>query len=289
MTVAAKKPGPIVKVEVLNIFQKLLAITEEIENVAKNLTVGIGTNKYKGVAEADVLKAVKPAEIKYGVYSYPMKREIVYAETFVGQKPGYKPTDPPKNTYKFVIRLKTTYRFVNVNDTSQVVDQEVFSDGEDPMDKAPGKAMTYGDKFALLKAYKIFTGEDTENDHSKDTTPTDMKPYKKPVYKKPPATTPPPAPKPTPSEPHVPEELGKLSEEEATEKARMNGLGKIMTGLGKPENMEFKDEVVKNLIGICSVESYWDIQFTDNMTYKKFIEIVAQQLEQEKTLKDIGI
>jgi hypothetical protein len=62
-----------------------------------------------------------------------------------------------------------------------------------------------------------------------------------------------------------------------------------MTGLGKPENMEFKDEVVKNLIGICSVESYWDIQFTDNMTYKKFIEIVAQQLEQEKTLKDIGI
>ena len=55
----------------MNIYEKLLAITDEINNVAKNLTVGAGSAKYKGVGEADVLVAVKPAEKKFGVYSYP--------------------------------------------------------------------------------------------------------------------------------------------------------------------------------------------------------------------------
>ena len=160
----------------LNIYQRLSKITHELTNVAKNLTVGIGKSSYKGVGEADVLAAVKPLEEKYGVYSYPVKREEVYAEAFTGQKAGYKKDDPPRTTYKFVIRLKTTYRFVNIDMPTEYVDQEVFSDGEDPMDKAPGKAMTYGDKYALLKAFKIITGDDPDQNHSNETTPTNMTP-----------------------------------------------------------------------------------------------------------------
>ena len=34
--------------------------------------------------------------------------------------------------------------------------------------KAPGKAMTYADKYALLKAYKIITGEDPDQNYSND-------------------------------------------------------------------------------------------------------------------------
>ena len=162
----------------LNIYQRLAKVTEELDVVIKKMTVGIGKAQYKGVGEVDVLNAVKPLESKYGIYSYPMNREVVSAETFVGEKPGYKKDDPPKTTYKFVLRLKTTYRFVNIDNPSEFVDQVMISDGEDPMDKAPGKAATYGDKFSLLKAYKIVTGVDTDNNHSDDTTPTNMKPYK---------------------------------------------------------------------------------------------------------------
>ena len=53
----------------MNIYEKMLAITEELTAVAKNLTVGVGSNAYKAVGEADVLSAVKPLEVKHKVNS----------------------------------------------------------------------------------------------------------------------------------------------------------------------------------------------------------------------------
>jgi hypothetical protein len=44
-----------------------------------------------------------------------------------------------------------------------------YGDGIDTGDKAPGKAMTYSDKYSLLKAYKVATGDDPD----KDASPTD--------------------------------------------------------------------------------------------------------------------
>ena len=140
----------------MNIYEKLSAITAEISAVAKNLEVGLGQNKYKAVGEADVLAAVKPIEKKYGVYSYPMARDLV--DSGILENVDYK-GNVKKQLY---LRLKTTYKFVNVEDTADSIIMEVYSDGVDPQDKAPGKAMTYGDKYALLKAYKIITGEDPD-------------------------------------------------------------------------------------------------------------------------------
>lgn len=140
----------------MNIYEKLSAITEEISAVAKNLEVGFGQNKYKAVGEADVLAAVKPIEAKHGVYSYPMGRDLI-------ENGILENVDSKGNVKKqLYLRLKTTYRFVNLEDPTDSVMMEVFSDGVDPQDKAPGKAMTYGDKYALLKAYKIITGEDPD-------------------------------------------------------------------------------------------------------------------------------
>ena len=45
-----------------------------------------------------------------------------------------------------------------------------YGDGVDSQDKAPGKAMTYSDKYALLKAYKIQTGDDPDQNASEPMT-----------------------------------------------------------------------------------------------------------------------
>ena len=74
------------EIKSLNIFQKMSKITEKINRVAKNLQVGIGKAQYKAVGEADVLAEVRPAEIEFGVYSYPLKREIVYSNEFTSTK-----------------------------------------------------------------------------------------------------------------------------------------------------------------------------------------------------------
>jgi len=168
----------------MNIYERLSKITEELGFVAKGLTVGKGTNQYKAVSEADVLNAVKPLEIKHGVYSYPMSRDIVFQEILESEKEytDYKTQEKSmvkKSTY--FMRVKTTYRFVNTEKPTEFVDMDTFGDGVDSLDKAPGKAMTYADKYALLKAYKIQTGDDPDANHSNERTVSRKKVVKKPV------------------------------------------------------------------------------------------------------------
>lgn len=143
----------------MNIFQRMSAITQEISIVAKNLQVGEGKSQYKAVGEADVLAAVKPVEAKHGVYSYPYSREIVESGEMVATtKYGER-----KSLY---LRLKTVYRFVNMENPDEYIDITTYGDGVDSQDKATGKAMTYSDKYALLKAYKIQTGDDPDQNAS---------------------------------------------------------------------------------------------------------------------------
>lgn len=149
--------------EVKNIFEKLLAITSEIGNVNKNLVVGEGKAQYKAVGEADVLKAVKELEKKYGIYSYPYGRKIVDSSILQTEK-EFK--GEVKRGNQIFLRLETTYRFVNIEKPEEYIDIKSYGDGVDTQDKAPGKAITYSDKYALLKAYKMITGDDPDQNAS---------------------------------------------------------------------------------------------------------------------------
>ena len=143
----------------MNIYQRMAAVTAERETVPKSISVGAGKSSYKAVSEADVLTAIKPLEAKYGIYSYPFSREIVDSSTVTtqgnyGERINYR------------VRVMVTYRFINLDKPDEAVDIISFGDGIDQGDKAPGKAMTYADKYALLKAYKCVTGVDADNDAS---------------------------------------------------------------------------------------------------------------------------
>lgn len=144
----------------MNIFQKMAAITAELQTVAKNLSVDTGRGKsYKAVSERDIIDAVKPLETKHGVYSYPCGRQILESQTLESES-TYNGVTTKKTT--FFSRIATTYRFVNVDDPADYIETITFAEGIDPQDKGSGKAMTYADKYALMKAYKISTGEDPD-------------------------------------------------------------------------------------------------------------------------------
>lgn len=150
----------------MNIIQRMAAATAELGTVAKNLLIEAGKNTYKAVSERDVIDAVKPVEAKFGIYSYPVSREIVESdqlesETYDGKK---------KTTFFF--RTKVVYRFVNVDEPTDYIEVTSYGDGMDSGDKSPGKSMTYADKLALLKAYKISTGEDPDQEASKEASYT---------------------------------------------------------------------------------------------------------------------
>lgn len=154
--------------EKLNVYQRLLAIQNELMYVAKNLSVGVGKSSYKAVGEADVLKAVKPLEAKYGVYSYPSSRRIVESAVLENEATDYNNNKVIKKS--FFERIETVYRFVNVDNPSEYIEITSYGDGIDTGDKSVGKACTYADKYALLKAYKIITGDDPDQDESQSYT-----------------------------------------------------------------------------------------------------------------------
>lgn len=146
----------------MNIFEKMLNITNEISNVNKNLTVGEGKSSYKAVGEADILKAVKELEFKYRVYSYPANREVI-------ESTMYTTTNNYGEKNNIFSRIKTTYRFVNIDKPDEYIETITFAEGIDTQDKGSGKAMTYSDKYALMKSYKIITGEDPDQNPSEIT------------------------------------------------------------------------------------------------------------------------
>ena len=150
----------------MNIYEKMSSITDELTAVAKNLSVGEGKSQYKAVGEADVLAAVKPLEVKHKVYSYPVARRIVQEDILTTTSTYQGNT---KETNKLFMRLETVYRFVNTENPEEYIDITTYGDGVDSQDKAPGKAMTYSDKYALLKAYKIITGEDPDQYKSEES------------------------------------------------------------------------------------------------------------------------
>lgn len=151
----------------LNIFERMMLITKEIGVIEKNLNVQMTQNKsYKAVSERDILDNVKPLEEKYRVYSYPVDRKIVESDTLV-KETEYKGQVTKTNT--LFMRLEITYRFVNIDKPGDCIDIKTYGDGLDTGDKAPGKAMTYGDKYALMKAYKISTGDDPDKEISPES------------------------------------------------------------------------------------------------------------------------
>ena len=149
------------EIKEMNIFEKLSNITNEISSVNKNLTVGQGKSAYKAVGEADILKAVKELEFKYRVYSYPASREVI-------ESTMYTTTNEYGEKNNIFSRIKTTYRFVNIDKPDEYIETITFAEGIDTQDKGSGKAMTYADKYALMKSYKIITGEDPDQNPSED-------------------------------------------------------------------------------------------------------------------------
>lgn len=153
------------EIKQMNIYQRMLAATNEISRVKKNLSVSTGKGSYKAVGEGDVLSAVKPIEIEYGIYSYPINRRVIETQVLINEN----------DRRQLFMRIETTYRFVNMDKPDEYVDMVSFGDGVDSQDKAPGKAMTYADKYALLKAYKIETGDDPDQEGSRELRSVERK------------------------------------------------------------------------------------------------------------------
>lgn len=159
----------------MSLYEKMYNVMCETEGLEKNLEVGAGNSKYKAIGEAEVLNMMKPLFKKYKLIIFPVDGEITEQNsTFETENQG-KITTKTRN----VTQLKIKFKIVDI-ETGESDYLMSFGNGADSQDKGSGKAFTYAFKAVLSKSFMLFSGEDTDNEHSDDlgNPETDKKPPK---------------------------------------------------------------------------------------------------------------
>jgi hypothetical protein len=123
----------------LNIAQRINAAMADVDYIQKEKKSGMN---YSIVSHDAVTAKVRPILQKHGVVYYPRDMQV----------------EQSGNRTQAVF----TVRFENIDDRSDYIDVATFGYGVDPQDKGPGKAMSYGVKYALLKVLGLETGDDPD-------------------------------------------------------------------------------------------------------------------------------
>ena len=137
--------------ESLNIFKKLNEIRKKVAYIQKDKSV---QNQYKAVSHDAVTAHLRDHLIEHGVMIVPTLETA-------------KTVDSGSTTSKNVpiVRYEAIYNisFVNCDAPDDKVTVKMEAHALDSGDKAPGKAISYATKYAMLKLFSIETGEDEED------------------------------------------------------------------------------------------------------------------------------
>ena len=129
-----------------NIFQRISAVMQDVQYLAKDDQIEFGKTKYRAISEEKVTTTIRKSLITHGIVIVPVKQEH--------SKDGVLTT------------VDVTYRIQNIENENDYIEAVSSGTGVDTQDKGVGKAMTYAHKYLLLRTFAIPTGEDPEKESS---------------------------------------------------------------------------------------------------------------------------
>ena len=151
------------KTEKQNIYQKLHHIQTKIMGLGKDKA----TFNYKYVTGDKVLNEIKPLMNELGLI---LKQEVLSIEN---SRQDYA----TKNGSKSEILSKVMMKFTWIDCITGEKDENLFgANGQNDWEKGLGSALTYAERYFLLKYFHIATDEDDiDNDSRKTTAPVQHK------------------------------------------------------------------------------------------------------------------
>ena len=162
----------------MSLYEKIYNVMCESGGLEKDKTVGSGQNAYKAVSESEVLNMLKPLFKKHKLIVFPISGEMTeISQSWEAEYKGQKETKT-----RNITQLKVGFKIVDI-DTGETEILIGFGNGADSQDKGSGKAFTYAYKTMLSKTFMLFSGEDTDDEHSDDIDREKPEP-KKPEPKK---------------------------------------------------------------------------------------------------------
>lgn len=132
------------------ILQRINNVRKKIDYIKKDKEVSTGKGSYRAVTHDMVTAMLRQHLIDEGIVVITSLTKAV--------------TVPPSGDSK-QHRYEAEYQvmFCSVDDAQDNIAMIVSAHANDSGDKAPGKALSYAKKYAMLKIFEIETGEDDES------------------------------------------------------------------------------------------------------------------------------
>ena len=135
-----------------NIYQRINAVRKAIGYIQKDKAVSTGGGSYKAATHDAVTGMVRQHLVEQGVVIVPSLESCVF---------NAKEEEAKQRLYE----ASYIVEFVNIDDPADRLSVRVSAHALDNGDKAPGKALSYATKYAMLKVFSLETGEDEESRH----------------------------------------------------------------------------------------------------------------------------
>jgi hypothetical protein len=146
----------------MNLHQRINEVRKAINYVQKDKSVSTGSGSYKAVTHDQVTGMVREHMVTHGIVCYPHLVESLSNPKEVNSQMELAKQFRYEATYDFV--------FVNVDEPNDILTIRIQAHAMDNADKAPGKALSYAKKYAILKLFEIETGEDEESRYQEKET-----------------------------------------------------------------------------------------------------------------------
>lgn len=146
----------------MNIYQRINEVRKAINYIQKDKSVSAGpAGSYRAVTHDAVTGMIRQHLVEHGVIIAPTLIDSVFHAKEEGAK-------------QRLYSASYDVRFINMDAPDECVTIRIEAHALDNGDKAPGKAISYATKYAILKLFNIETGEDEESRYQReefDVTP----------------------------------------------------------------------------------------------------------------------
>lgn len=139
-----------------NIYQRINAVMKEVEYVQKDSAVTGAGGGYKAVSHDQVISVARKSLVENGVMIFPNQ---INGEFLQMRDINAAPQPIKMGLYSGTYEIN----FVNIEDGKDRITATIEAHANDNGDKAPGKALSYATKSAILKVLSLETGENDES------------------------------------------------------------------------------------------------------------------------------
>lgn len=139
----------------MNLMQRINEVRKAIAYIQKDKAVSTGAGIYKAVTHDAVTAMVREHMVNQGIVSWP---HLVESTSM-----PYEVNADMVRAKQFRYEATYDFTFCNVEDPKDSLTIRIQAHAMDNADKAPGKALSYAKKYALLKLFELETGEDEES------------------------------------------------------------------------------------------------------------------------------